>query len=175
LPDGLNEEKTMSEKAKARLMKATLEFNGAEYTIQHPGNRAWLRIYQTLLADTKDLNIEKFLDWCFEHVVFPKEGAKLSLDTIPVAEMTDWNPTVPGETIRAPDLLSESGTMRAESRYQRMAKAKWMLWLPILKGMVSYHEAENLTTLELREMNAAIRLFEKRERGRWRSIIHALK
>lgn len=49
------------------------------------------------------------------------------------------------------------------------------MWLPIMKGVVSYHEAEKLTVRELRKMNAAIRMFEKRERGRWRSIFHAEK
>lgn len=80
----------MDKKETPSTMKATLEFNGEEFVVQHPGNRAWLRIYQTLLSDAKNMDIERFMDWCFEHVVHPKKGGKLVLDTIHVAEMMEW-------------------------------------------------------------------------------------
>ncbi len=79
--------------------KATLELDGVKYALQHPGNRAWLTHYQKYMAgETPD--VVAFLDWCFEHVVRPKTGPKLSLDTLPIGGQQDWIPLLLGFLVR---------------------------------------------------------------------------
>ena len=75
--------------------KATLELDGKEYVLQHPGNRAWLKHYQTSLG-AADPDVVKFLDWAFEHVVFPKKGGQLSLDTLSIGAQRIWIPLLMG-------------------------------------------------------------------------------
>ena len=79
----------MSEKQKRP--KATLELDGKEYVLQHPGNRAWLKHYQTSIGATEP-DVVAFMDWAFEHVVFPKKGGQLSLDTLPIGMQRVWMP-----------------------------------------------------------------------------------
>ena len=79
--------------------KATLDLDGVQYELQHPGNRAWLTHYQeTMGGGTTD--VVAFLDWCFEHVIFPKKGPKLNLDTLPIGGQQTWIPLLLGFLIR---------------------------------------------------------------------------
>jgi len=65
--------------------KETIEVNGKLYELQHPGAREWLKLKQEVFAlgtgGHMSIDIVKLLDYCFEHVVFPSEGPKLSVDT----------------------------------------------------------------------------------------------
>ena len=79
----------MSEKLKRP--KATLELDGVEYVLQHPGNRAWLTHYQKSMSGDEP-DVVAFLDWCFEHVVHPKKSPKLSLDTLQIGGQQMWIP-----------------------------------------------------------------------------------
>lgn len=74
---------------KPQVRQVTLEMDGELYTLQHPGNRAYIRKYQTLLA-SEPKDIDAFLDWAFEEIVHPQKGDKLSLDTIPPNKWEDW-------------------------------------------------------------------------------------
>jgi len=79
--------------------KATLELDGMEYVLQHPGNRAWLSHYQKYMSGDQP-DVVAFLDWCFEHVVHPKKGPKLNLDTLPIGGQQDWIPLLLGFLVR---------------------------------------------------------------------------
>lgn len=77
-------------------MKVRIEIKGKGYVLQHPGNRAWLRLQKEMLnVSTGQFDMEKVLDYGFEHVVFPESGPKLSIDTIPTAEMEVWQGLLP--------------------------------------------------------------------------------
>lgn len=58
--------------------------NGREYILQHPGNRAVQNAQNSALKVVDDgirLNSVPLMDFCFEHVVIPKNGSpKLSVD-----------------------------------------------------------------------------------------------
>ena len=72
--------------------------NGKVYRLQHPGNREWIKL-QSKLCMIKDgqtiIDIEKMFDYCFEHVVYPNEGNKLNLDTLPLKELEAWQIILP--------------------------------------------------------------------------------
>jgi len=77
-------------------LKTRIEIKGAGYILQHPGNRAWLRLQKDLLnVSTGQYDAEKLIDYGFEHVVFPEAGAKLSLDTIDLDELEVWQNVLP--------------------------------------------------------------------------------
>ena len=74
----------------------TCVINGKIYKFQHPGNRAWLQLQSAMLdINTKTINMEKLIDYCFEHVVLPVSGARLDLDTIPISELEAWQIVLP--------------------------------------------------------------------------------
>lgn len=77
-------------------MKTRIEIKGKGYILQHPGNRAWLRLQKDLLnVSTGQYDSEKMLDFCFEHVVFPEPGGKLNLDAIELEELEVWQNLLP--------------------------------------------------------------------------------
>lgn len=77
-------------------MKTRIELKGKGYILQHPGNRAWLRLQKEMLnVSTGQFDMEKVLDYGFENVVFPEEGPKLNIDSISVAEMEVWQGLLP--------------------------------------------------------------------------------
>lgn len=70
--------------------------NGKVYKLQHPGNRAWLEIKETMYKPQTDTIIMiPFLDFCFEHVVFPEVGSKITLDGCDPAELEVWGEILP--------------------------------------------------------------------------------
>lgn len=77
-------------------MKVRIEIKGKGYILQHPGNRAWLRLQKDMLnVSTGQFDMEKLLDYGFENVVWPESGPKLSVDTIPTIEMEVWQGILP--------------------------------------------------------------------------------
>ena len=78
-------------------MKAAIEVSGKKYTLQHPGNRAWLTLKQEVFKVSSDqMDVVKLLDYCFENVVFPENGDKLSLDKVPLNELEQvWQVVLP--------------------------------------------------------------------------------
>lgn len=80
--------------------KQQIEVNGKKYTLQHPGNREWIRIKTSFvkIQDTGSavIDMEPLLDYSFEHVVFPEEGKQLSLDTVDLKELQEvWGVILP--------------------------------------------------------------------------------
>jgi len=78
----------------------TIEVNEKIYTLQHPGNREWLKLKKELIVvnGTGQITLDNLpmLDYCFEHVVFPDEGPKLSVDTIDLEELEEvWIKILP--------------------------------------------------------------------------------
>jgi hypothetical protein len=77
-------------------MKTRIEIKGEGFVLQHPGNREWLKLQKEMLnVGSGQLDMEKLLDYSFEHVVFPEKGAKLSLDTIDLATLEVWQGILP--------------------------------------------------------------------------------
>jgi hypothetical protein len=77
------------------------EFAGKKYKLQHPGARAWVKLRSKLVnIETKRLDMEKLLDYAFEHIVIPLEiqdgeDSQLNLDTIDLKELSHWEKTLP--------------------------------------------------------------------------------
>jgi len=61
-----------------------IEVNKKKYKLQHPGNREWIKLKKDFFSVSGKgeaiIDMEKILDYCFEHVVHPETGPKLSLD-----------------------------------------------------------------------------------------------
>jgi len=78
-------------------MDNIIEVNGKTYTLQHPGLREWVKLQSDMVnVVTKKLDMEKLMDYCFEHVVFPEDGEKISLDTVDIDEYTEvWQDILP--------------------------------------------------------------------------------
>ena len=78
-------------------MKAKVTVMGRVYELQHPGNREWVKL-QSKLIDTNNgsINLEALLDYGFEHVVFPEQGSKLTIDNITLKEVEAWQIILPG-------------------------------------------------------------------------------
>jgi hypothetical protein len=72
------------------IMKATLDWDGDKYVLQHPGVRAWLLKFQDYFSKDDTIQLVPFLDWCFEEVVFPEKGEKLTVDTLAPKRAMDW-------------------------------------------------------------------------------------
>ena|SRR5271157_5152098 len=78
-----------------------VEVLGKKYKLQHPGNREWLQLQQSMLVYSTDgkahLDIVPLLDYFFEHVCIPlEEGApKLSIDTISLEDLEVWSSLAP--------------------------------------------------------------------------------
>lgn len=78
------------------MTKIRIEIQGKGFILQHPGNRAWLRLQKEMINVTNgQYDTEKVLDYSFEHVVFPENGKKLSIDTIEQSEMEVWQQILP--------------------------------------------------------------------------------
>jgi len=78
------------------VFKATLELEGKVYTLQHPGNREWVKLQENLInATTGRMKLGDFLDYSFDHVVFPEQGPKLTMDSITLKELEAWQIVLP--------------------------------------------------------------------------------
>lgn len=71
-----------------KVVQVTLVWDGDEYVLQHPGNQAWLEKYQDMFVGKTDLS--GFAKWCFDEVVHPVKGEKLTLDSVSPARLMDW-------------------------------------------------------------------------------------
>lgn len=75
------------------MITANIEVNGKRYKLQHPGNREWIKLKKKFFQITEgggvSVDLETFLDYCFEHVVFPEEGKKLNLDDVDLHELEE--------------------------------------------------------------------------------------
>jgi len=73
--------------------------NEKVYKLQHPGNRGWLQLQQSLIDVTPEgkssIDIVKLMDYCFENIVFPEKGGKLNLDELPLSELEVWQLLLP--------------------------------------------------------------------------------
>jgi hypothetical protein len=70
--------------------------NKKVYKLQHPGNREWLQVKETMYKPQTDTIVMiPFLDYCFEHVVFPEEGNKINLDTCDPLDLEVWQEILP--------------------------------------------------------------------------------
>ena len=78
------------------LIKDIVEVGGKLYNLQHPGNREYIKLQQKLYDNkTGQVHLELLLDYCFEHVVFPDQGSKITLDTISLDELEVWGDILP--------------------------------------------------------------------------------
>jgi len=79
------------------ILKANIEVNGKKYTLQHPGNREWIRLKKTLYKLSDDsISMEEILDYFFENCLFPEQGEKITLDTVPLRELEEvWSIVAP--------------------------------------------------------------------------------
>jgi len=76
--------------------KNKIVINGKAYKLQHPGNREWLKIKETMYSVTKDhLEVIPMLDYCFEHVVFPEVGENLTIDNCDIDDLEVWQELLP--------------------------------------------------------------------------------
>lgn len=78
----------------------TIEVNGKKYKLQHPGNREYIRLKREFFtfdgSGKGSINMETILDYCFEHVVFPEQGPKLSLESVDLGELEEvWSSILP--------------------------------------------------------------------------------
>ncbi|TGK04165.1 hypothetical protein EHQ53_03175 [Leptospira langatensis] len=60
----------------------TIQVNGKEYILQHPGTKEWIKLKSKMFRITDgNMDLSVILEYCFDHVVFPGKGAnKLSID-----------------------------------------------------------------------------------------------
>jgi len=75
----------------------TVEVGGKLYRLQHPGNRAWLKLKQSLVnITTKEFDFEKLLDYAFEHCVFPEgHNFEPTIDNVSLNESEVWEVILP--------------------------------------------------------------------------------
>ncbi|TGK18040.1 hypothetical protein EHO61_11320 [Leptospira fluminis] len=59
-----------------------ISVNGKQYVLQHPGTKEWIKLKSKMFRITDgNMDLSVVLEYCFEHVVFPENGApKLSID-----------------------------------------------------------------------------------------------
>lgn len=79
------------------IFKQEVEVNGRKYILQHPGNREWIKLKSQINKMDADIfDWEALLDYCFNHVVFPVEGERLTLDTVDPEELEEvWQIILP--------------------------------------------------------------------------------
>lgn len=82
------------------IMRAKLDWDGDIFTLQHPGVRAWMLKYQEFVLDHSTIQVVPFLDWCFDEVVLPEKGEKLSLESILPNKVMDWATLLQGFLMR---------------------------------------------------------------------------
>lgn len=75
-----------------------VKVNEREYKLQHPGNRAVLRLRAKCTnLSTGSIDLEPMMDYCFEHVVIPQgHNFKPGIDTIHPREFEEWITILPG-------------------------------------------------------------------------------
>jgi hypothetical protein len=105
-----------------------IEVNGKIYTLQHPGNREWLKLKQEIIQvhanKTVGVDIVKMLDYCFEHVVFPAEGPKLNLDIVDINEIEEvWSPVLQ-QFFKGQSLLESYTSSQGSAGEQESSKPK---------------------------------------------------
>ena len=74
-----------------------VEVGNKKYRLQHPGNRAWIRLKQNLIdLETKKPDMEKLFDYAFEHCVFPEgHNFQPTLDNINGSDLEEWEALLP--------------------------------------------------------------------------------
>lgn len=75
------------------LTRDEITVHGKKYIIQHPSNREWLKIKQSMVDfKTQQLDLEKLYDYVFENCVFTNEPniEKPTLDNIDGKESATW-------------------------------------------------------------------------------------
>lgn len=81
------------------MIQTNITLNGKKYKLQHPGNREWIKLKKTFFSFDENgkgsIDMEPLLDFSFEHVVFPEEGNKLDLDSIPFDDLEAWESILP--------------------------------------------------------------------------------
>ena len=79
------------------LIKAEVIVNGKLYTLQHPGNREWLKLKKTLFKVSDDsIDFEPLLDYFFAHCCIPETGSNLTLDSVDLKELEEvWSIIAP--------------------------------------------------------------------------------
>lgn len=83
-------------KKSLNFIETTVIVKDREYILQHPGNRAWLKLQKRLVnAKTSEFDSEVLMDYCFEHVVHTVDGKSLSLDDIHPSELGEWQTILP--------------------------------------------------------------------------------
>jgi len=105
-----------------------IEVNEKKYTLQHPGNREWLKLKQEIIivhaSQTVSVDVVKMLDYCFEHVVFPDEGPKLDLDNIDIKEIEEvWSPVLQ-QFFKGLPLLESYATSQGATKTKENNKSK---------------------------------------------------
>ena len=97
------------------IIKTSIEVNGKKYTLQHPGNREWMKLKKTLFKLSSDeIDMIPLLDYFFEFCLFPAEGAKPTLDSVPLKELEEvWS-------VIAPKFLG--GSLESGYRYPNKGK-----------------------------------------------------
>lgn len=83
------------------IMNLLIEYitvNGKEYKLQHPGNREVIKLRTRCVnAQTGATDLEKLMDFSFEHVVIPHGHAfKPTVDNIHPKEFEEWLEIIPG-------------------------------------------------------------------------------
>jgi len=75
-----------------------IEVDGNRYKLQHPGNRAVLKLQsEAYNLKTGLTNMEAMLDYCFENVVIPEgHGFRPTIDNIKPKEFQTWTEILPG-------------------------------------------------------------------------------
>jgi hypothetical protein len=75
-----------------------VKVNNRKYKLQHPGNRAVLRLRAKCSnTSTGSIDLEPMMDYCFEYVVIPQgHSFKPGIDTIHPKEFEEWITLLPG-------------------------------------------------------------------------------
>ena len=108
--------------------EAVIEVNGKIYTLQHPGNREWLKLKQEIFKasaqSTISIDFIALFDYCFEHVVFPEEGPKLKLDDMDIEELEGVWGQVLQQFFKGKPLLESYGTSKGKAQSEENNKSK---------------------------------------------------
>jgi hypothetical protein len=74
-----------------------VEVNDKKYKLQHPGNRAVLKLRGRCVNPANGaIDLEPMMDFCFEHVVIPEDhGFKPTIDNPHPKEFENWITILP--------------------------------------------------------------------------------
>jgi hypothetical protein len=80
-----------------QLFSDIVEVGGLKYKLQHPGNRAWIKLKPSLInMTTREFNLEKLMDYAFEHCVFPEgHSFEPTIDNIDLKDSETWEVLLP--------------------------------------------------------------------------------